>query len=624
MARPKPIPAHPPPCGPVEDRDEVTIRFAGDAGDAMQLAGTQFGAASVACGNDVTTLPDPPAEIRAPAGSLAGVSGLQVHFSRREIHAPGDTLNALVAMNPAALRAHLADLEPGGILIANADAFGPAELQAAGYAANPLTDGSLQGYHLLAVPVSSLNRSAVAPAKLTPREADRCKNFFALGLACWLYERPLDPILGWVRRKFDKNHSLQEAHTLTLLAGYAYGETIEALPVHYRVAGAALPPGRYRRLSGSRALALGLTAAAQSAGLPLVFAGYPISPATELLHQMFELKSFGVQAVQAEDEIAAINLALGAAFGGALGATATSGPGLSLKAETLGLAVMAELPLIVIDVQRAGPATGLPTKVEQADLLQALFGRHGECPLPVLAPCSPADGFAIALEAARIAVRFMTPVLVLSDGYLANGAEAWRVPSPEELPKLDVRRPAPTANGTPFMPYHRDERLSRPWAVPGTPGLEHRTGGLEKEDPSGNVSYDPLNHEWMVQTRARKVAGIAADIPELTVDGPEQGDLLVLGWGSTYGAIQAAVQRARHKGHAVAAAHLRYLCPMPRNTAAVLGRYRKVLVPELNTGQLRLWLRAAYLVETIGLNKVQGRPFRVSEIERKIEIVLAG
>jgi 2-oxoglutarate ferredoxin oxidoreductase subunit alpha len=597
----------------------------------MQLAGSQFGNASAACGNDVSTLPEPPSEIRAPAGSLAGVSGMQVHFSRHEIHTAGDVLNALVAMNPAALRNNLGDLEPGGLLVVNADAFTAADLQQAGYTSNPLTDGSLQGFQLLAVPITTLNREAVAPAKLTPREADRCKNFFALGLACWLYERPLTPILRWVQSKFARNPSLQEAHKLTLQAGHAFGETVEALPVHYRVEKAKLPPGRYRRITGGQALAIGLTTAAERAGLPLVFAGYPISPATDLLHQMCDLKHFGVQAIQAEDELAAINMALGAAFGGALGATATSGPGLSLKAETLGLAVMAELPLIVIDVQRAGPATGLPTKTEQADLLQALFGRHGECPLPVLAQQSPSDGFAIVLEAVRLAVRFMTPVVVLSDGYLANGGEAWCVPCPDELPDLKVKKvSAPSAVGRTergadtFLPYQRDERLARPWAAPGTPGLEHRSGGLEKEDPTGEVSYDPLNHEWMVQTRARKVANIAADVPFLEVDGPPQGELLVLGWGGTYGGIQGAVCRARRKGLPVSAAHLRYLNPMPSNTGAVLQQFRRVLVPELNSGQLCLLLRAMYLVDAVGLNKVQGRPFQVAEIERKIEELLLG
>jgi 2-oxoglutarate ferredoxin oxidoreductase subunit alpha len=618
MPSSKPTLAPPPPRKPAEVLDEVTIRFAGDARDAMLLAGNRFGSASAACGNDVSTLPDPPAEIRAPAGALAGVSSLQVHFSRHESHTPGDVLNALVAMNPAALRAHLSDLDAGGILIVNSDAFTPEDLHHAGYATNPLEDGSLSAYRLIAVPITTLNREAVAPANLTTKEADRCKNFFALGLACWLYERPPDPTLSWVQQKFDKNPSLVEAHSLTFLAGYAHGETHAALPVHYRVAAAPMPAGRYRRLTGSEALALGLVTAARQSGRSLVFAGYPIGPSTEVLHQLCALAHFGVQAVQSEDPIAAINMALGAAFGGALGATATSGPGLSLMAETLGLAVIAELPLIVIDVQRAGPATGLPTKVEQADLLAALFGRHGECPLPVLAPRSPSDGFVIALEATRLAMRYMTPVLVLSDGYLASGAEAWRVPAESELAALDVPA-APNAGSTPFQPYSRDERLARPWAAPATAGQEHCTGGLEKEELTGNVSYDPINHEQMVQTRARKVALIAADVPELTVDGPEQGELLVLGWGSTFGAIQVAVRRARSAGHNVAAAHLRHLNPLPRNTAEVLGRYKKILVPELNTGHLRLLLRATLLVDAVGLNKVQGRPFLAREIASKIE-----
>ena len=619
MPVPKLVPVHPPPQEPALELDEVTVRFAGDAGDAMQLAGNQFGNASAVCGNDVNILPDPPAEIRAPAGSLAGVSGLQVHFSRHEIHGPGDVLNALVVMNPAALRANLADLEPGGILIVNADAFTPEDLQQAGYDANPLTDGSLKEYQLFAASITTLNRQAVAPTKLTTREADRCKNFFALGLACWLYDRPLEPILSWAQTKYAKNLSLVDAHSLTLRAGHAYGENTEALPVRYRVPRATLPAGRYRRVTGNQALVFGLVAAADRADRSLVFAGYPISPATEMLHQMCDLKRYGVQAVQAEDEIAAINMALGAAFGGALGVTATSGPGLSLVAETLGLAVIAELPLVVINVQRAGPAMGLPSKTEQADLLQAVFGRHGECPLPVLAPSSPSDGFAIAVEAVRLATRYMTPVLVLSEGSLANGAEPWRVVTLNELPNLCVPTPRASDNGSPFLPYRRDERLARPWATPGMPGLEYRTGGLEKEDQTGNVSYDPLNHEWMVHTRARKIANITADIPPLAVDGPERGNLLVLGWGGTFAAIHAAVRRSRQKGLPVAAAHLRYINPLPANTGDVLRCYKKVLVPELNTGQLRLLLRATNQIDAIGLNKVQGRPFMVEEIERKIE-----
>jgi 2-oxoglutarate ferredoxin oxidoreductase subunit alpha len=618
MSTAKPAPAPLLPCDAVVELEEVTIRFAGDARDAMLLAGNRFGSAAAAGGNDVSTLPDPPAEIRAPAGALAGVSSLQVHFSSCEIHTPGDVLNALVAMNPAALRAYLPDVAPGGIIIVNGDTFTPDELQHAGYTMNPLADGSLSAYRVIAVPITTLNREAVGPANLTLKEADRCKNFFALGLASWLYDQPTDPTLSWVQQKFARNPSLVEAHSLSFLAGYAYGETLEAFPVPYRVGRAELPPGRYRRITGSEAMALGLVAAARQARRALVYAGYPISPSTEIMHQLCALTHFGVQAVHAEDPIAALNMALGAAYGGALGATATSGPGMSLAAETLGLAVMAELPLVVIDVQRVGPAAGLATKVEQADLLAALFGRHGECPLPVLAPRSPGDGFATVMEAARLAMRYMTPVLMLADGHLANGAEAWRVPSVSELPDLAPAADPPQT----CQPYQRDVRLARPWVMPGTPGLEHRTGGQEREDPTGNVSYDAVNHETMVATRARKIANIAADIPELAVDGPAHGDVLVCGWGSTFGAIHAAVRRARRKGHAVAAAHLRYLNPLPANTAEVLRRYRHVLVPELNSGQLRLWLRATCLIDAIGLNKVQGRPFAVSEIECKIEEII--
>jgi 2-oxoglutarate ferredoxin oxidoreductase subunit alpha len=627
MAPPRHTPAETPPArGVVEERDEVTIRFAGDAGDGMQLVGNQFTSATALLGNDFSTLPNFPAEIRAPAGSLAGVSGYQIHFSRFTTHTPGDVLDALVAMNPAALRTNLADLEPGGIVIANADAFVASDLEKAGYASNPLTDGSLKGYKVYALPIGKLNREAVAKISLTPREADRCKNFFALGLVCWLYERPLEQTLAWVREKFAKNPAVLEANLRTLKAGYHYGETSEALPVHYRVGRAAIKPGRYRRVTGNEAAALGLAAAGLSASRPVVFGGFPVAPACEILHRLTELKRFGVHAVQAEDELAASNVALGAAFAGALGATATSGPGLCLQTEALGLAVMTELPLVVIDVQRAGPSTGLPTKTEQADLLTALFGRPGECPLPVLAAATPADCFAICYEAARLALRYMTPVVVLSDGHLASGAEPWRVPAPDELPATDAPPYPPAAgpNGTPFLPYRRDDRLARPWVVPGTPGLEHRTGGLEKEDQTGHVSYDPLNHEWMVQTRARKIANIAADIPELKVSGPDAGDLLVVGWGGTCGTIEAAVRRCQRKGLSVAAAHLRYLNPLPRNTGDVLRRYKKVLVAELNTGQLRLLLRSQVLVDAAGLNKVQGRPFLVREVEKKIEAMLRG
>jgi 2-oxoglutarate ferredoxin oxidoreductase subunit alpha len=614
---------------PAEERESVTIRFAGDSGDGMQLAGTQFTHTSALLGNDISTLPDFPAEIRAPAGTLAGVSGFQIHFSSADIHTPGDRLDALVAMNAAALKTNLKDLAPGGILIVNTDAFAPPDLQRAGYEASPLEDGSLRGYRVLAVPITALNRSAVADLKLSTREADRCKNFFALGLVYWLYERPLEPTARWIRAKFARNLAVREANTRTLRAGYSYGETVEVLPVHYRVARAPIAPGVYRKVTGNEALALGLVAAARQAGLDLFYASYPITPASDVLHQLANLKRFGVRTLQAEDEIAAVGAAIGASFGGALGVTATSGPGVCLKAEAVGLAVMTELPLVLIDVQRGGPSTGLPTKTEQADLLQAMFGRHGECPVCVVAPAAPADCFAMIFEAVRLAVRFMTPVYFLSDGYLANGAEPWRLPRVEDLPRIPVQHPsAPPSSGgrhgAAFLPYARDERLVRAWAVPGTPGLEHRIGGLEKADVTGDVSYDPLNHERMVQMRAQKVANIAGEIPPLEVSGPAEGDLLVLGWGSTFGAIRTAVQRAQRKGLAVAHAHLRYLNPMPGNTGDVVKRYRRVLVPELNRGQLRLLLRAEFLVDALGLNKVQGRPFLVSEIEEKIGEVILG
>jgi 2-oxoglutarate ferredoxin oxidoreductase subunit alpha len=615
-----------PPSHLTEDLDSATIRLAGDSGDGMQLAGTQFMNTSAILGNDISTLPDFPAEIRAPAGTLAGVSGFQVHFSSHDIHTPGDLLNTLVAMNPAALKTNLKDLESGGILVVNKDAFSAGDLHKAGYKSNPLEDGSLKSYRVISVPMTTLNREAVADLKLSPREADRCKNFFALGLVYWLYERSLDPTLKWIRSKFGKNPAVLEANSRALKAGYNFGDTTEAMPVHYRVPKAKIPPGRYRKLTGNEAVAMGLVAASQQSGLPLFFAGYPITPASDILHALSELKRFAVRTMQAEDEIAAIGAAIGASFGGALGVTATSGPGVCLKSEAIGLAVMTELPLVVIDVQRGGPSTGLPTKTEQADLLQAMYGRNGECPAAIVAPRSPADCFDMIIEAARLAVGFMTPVFFLSDGYLANGAEPWRIPSVADLPKFaprQIKEPNAFKDGDPvFMPYKRDNRLVRDWAVPGTPGLEHRIGGLEKEDVTGNVSYDPANHEHMVKTRAGKIANIANEIPELTVDGPQEGDLLVSGWGGTYGSIVTAVQRAQRKGFKVAHAHFRYLNPMPRNTAAVLKRYKKVLVPELNNGQLLFLLRSKYLVDAVGLNKIQGRPFLVSEITAKIESML--
>jgi 2-oxoglutarate ferredoxin oxidoreductase subunit alpha len=606
----------------VEELQSATIRLCGDSGDGMQLAGTQFTNTSAIFGNDIATFPDFPAEIRAPAGTLAGVSGFQVHFSSSAIHTPGDKLNALIAMNPAALRTNLKDLESAGILIVNADSFGSGDLHKAGLKVNPLEDGSLKGYRLFKVPITTLNRNAVADIKLSTREADRCKNFFALGLVYWLYERPLEPTIKWIRDKFHKNPAVMEANTRTLKAGYNYGETCEALPVHYRVPKAPIKPGKYRKITGNEAIAMGLAAAANVANIPLMYASYPITPASDILHSLSEMKRYGVRTIQAEDEIAAMGAALGASFGGALGVTATSGPGICLKSEAIGLAVMTELPCVIIDVQRGGPSTGLPTKTEQADLLQAMFGRNGECPAAILAPCSPADCFAMVFEAVRLAIGFMTPVFLLSDGYLANGAEPWLIPNVADLPRIQVKHPTePNSNGNGdahFLPYKRDDRLVRPWAIPGAAGLEHRIGGLEKEDITGNVSYDPANHEHMIRTRAKKIANIADDIPLLKVTGPEQGDLLVVGWGGTHGSILTAVERSIRKGLKVAHAHLRYLNPMPKNIGDVLKRYKKILVPELNAGQLRMLLRAQFLVDAVGLNKIQGRPFLVSEIETKI------
>jgi 2-oxoglutarate ferredoxin oxidoreductase subunit alpha len=635
--------------GKVQELESVTIRFAGDSGDGMQLAGTQFTNVSAILGNDIATFPDFPAEIRAPAGTLAGVSGFQVHFASTDIHTPGDRLNALVAMNPAALKTNLRDLEPGGILVVNSDAFGTSDLAKAGYKTNPLDDGSLKGYRVIRVPVNKLNREAVAECKLSPREADRCKNIFALGLVYWMYERPMEPTLKWIKDKFSKNPAVLEANTRTLKAGYNYGETVEILPVHYKVAKAKIPPGTYRKITGNEALAYGLVAASQLSNIPLVYSSYPITPASSILEALSDMKRFGVKTLQAEDEIAAIGVAIGASFGGAIGCTGTSGPGICLKSEAIGLAVMTELPLVVIDVQRGGPSTGLPTKTEQADLLQVLYGRNGECPVAVIAAKTPSDCFNMAFEAVRIATRFMTPVILLSDGYIANGAEPWPIPKIDSLPRIEIKHPTapnakgevvkqaePPANGQTregdhyppaadgkFLPYKRDEFLVRPWAVPGTAGLEHRIGGIEKQDVTGNVNYEPANHEHMIRTRAQKVANIALTIPDLKVEGATEGDLLLIGWGGTYGAIATAVQRAVRNGKKVGHAHLQYLNPMPKNTGDVLKRFKKILVPELNAGQLIQLLRAKFLVDAVGLNKFQGRPFLVSEIEAKIEEMLS-
>lgn len=608
---------------PVKERIDVptvTIRFAGDSGDGMQLTGTQFTNTSAIFGNDISTLPDFPAEIRAPAGSLPGVSGFQVNFSSRDIRTPGDEPNVLVAMNPAALKVNLGDLEQGGILIVNSDAFTENNLKKAGYTQNPLEDGSLSGYRLFSLPITSLNANALSECKLTKKEVDRCKNFFALGLMFWLYDRPMKHTLDWIDMKFKKNPELAKANALALKAGYYYGETAEIFTTHYVVHKAQLSPGKYRNITGNEATAIGFVTASQLVGRPLFYASYPITPASDILHELSRHQNFGVKTMQAEDEIAAMGAAIGASFVGNLGLTGTSGPGLCLKSEGLNLAIMTELPVVVIDVQRGGPSTGLPTKTEQADLLQALFGRNSESPLAVIAPATPAECFYMAIEAWRIAIKYMTPVIFLSDGYLANGSEPWKIPDVSSLPKIPLEF---RTNPEGFYPYSRDpETLARPWAIPGTPGLEHRIGGLEKQHITGNVSYDPENHQRMVNLRAEKVARIAQDIPDIEVFGEAEGELLVVGWGGTYGAITAAVEEVRARNLSVSSIHLRYLNPFPKNLGNILGRFEKILVPELNLGQLALLLRAKYLVPAISFGKVKGKPFKISEIIDKIEETL--
>lgn len=604
-----------------KDLQEVTIRFAGDSGDGMQLTGTQFTNTSAVFGNDISTLPDFPAEIRAPAGSLPGVSGFQLNFSSRDIRTPGDEPNVLVAMNPAALRVNLPDLEQGGILIVNSDAFNANNLKKAGYTNNPIEDGSLSGYRLFSLPITSLNANALAETTLTKKEIDRCKNFFALGILYWLYDRPMKVTLDWIESRFKKNPELVKANTLSLKAGYYYGETTELFTTHYRVDKAKLAPGKYRNITGNEATAIGFVTASQLAGRPLFYASYPITPASDILHELSKHQNFGVKSFQAEDEIAAMGAAIGASFSGYLGLTGTSGPGLCLKSEALNLAVMTELPVVVVDVQRGGPSTGLPTKTEQADLLQAMFGRNSESPVAIVAPSTPGDCFSMAIEAWRIAVKYMTPVLYLSDGYLANGSEPWRIPKIEDLPKIDVKFRTEVEG---FFPYLRDpETLARPWAIPGTPGLEHRIGGLEKQDVTGNVSYDPENHDHMVRLRAEKIARIANDIPEVEVLGEKEGEILVVGWGGTYGAITAAVEECRTKRNLpVSSIHLRYLNPFPKNLADVLGRFEKVLIPELNLGQLALLIRGKFLIPARSFTKVKGKPFKISEIIDQIEETL--
>jgi 2-oxoglutarate ferredoxin oxidoreductase subunit alpha len=601
--------------------DRVTIRFAGDSGDGMQLTGTQFTRNAAAFGNDISTFPDYPAEIRAPAGSLPGVSGFQLSFSSTDIHTPGDAPDVLVAMNPAALKANLGELPAGGALIVNEDAFTPGNLAKVGYASNPLTDGSLKQWNVFSVPVSTLNGRALEGLGLTSKQVDLTKNFFALGLMFWLYERDMAATISWIDDKFSKRPEIAEGNKRALKAGYNFGETTEIFHERYVVPPAKLAPGKYRNITGNEATALGNVAAAQLAGRTLFYGSYPITPASDILHQLAGYKNFGVKTFQAEDEIAAVGAAIGASYGGAMGLTASSGPGIALKSEAMGLAVMVELPLVVIDVQRAGPSTGMPTKTEQGDLLQVLFGRNGESPLVVLAPATPGECFTFAIEAWRIALKYMTPVVYMSDAFLANGAEPWQIPNVDDLPAIAVSNRTEREG---FYPYLRDaETLARPWAVPGTPLLEHRIGGLEKADTLGNVSYDPDNHHRMTLLRAAKVAGVAADIPPLEVYGPEEGDLLVLGWGSTYGAIRSAVERLQERGASVAHAHLRYLNPLPANTGDVLARYRRILIPEINLGQLLMLIRARFLIDAIGYNRVRGKPFRIAELEAEAERVLA-
>jgi 2-oxoglutarate/2-oxoacid ferredoxin oxidoreductase subunit alpha len=608
---------------PVEQVHDVVIRFAGDSGDGMQLTGGRFTSETALLGNDLSTLPDFPAEIRAPAGSLPGVSGFQIHFSDEDILTPGDAPDVLVAMNPAALKTNLRDLPKGAVLIVNTDAFTDRNLDKAGYAANPLEDGSLGHFHVHAVALTTLTQEAVKEAGITKREAERSKNMFALGLMSWLYNRPTEATVAFLERKFATRPDIADANVRAFKAGYNYGETSEDFAVSYEVAPARLPPGRYRNITGNQALAAGLVAAGAQSGLPLFLGAYPITPASGILEELARYKQFGVRTFQAEDEIAAAGAALGASFGGSLGVCTSSGPGVVLKMETIGLAVTLELPLLIIDVQRAGPSTGMPTKPEQADLLLVMFGRNAESPIPVLAASTPGGCFHAAIEAARIALKYRTPVFLLSDAYLANGAEPWLIPDPEALPDISTEfADRPNDDGR-FQPYLRDpQTLARPWAIPGTPGLEHRIGGLEKQDVTGNVSYDPENHDAMVRLRAQKVAGVASDIPELAVDHDPGAKLLVLGWGGTYGPITAAVKRVRAAGGKVAQAHLQYLNPMPRNTGEVLRRYERVLLPEMNLGQLLKLVRAEFLIDAVGYNRVRGLPFTSAELADAIEGML--
>jgi 2-oxoglutarate ferredoxin oxidoreductase subunit alpha len=606
----------------IEERERVVVRFAGDSGDGMQVAGDRFTSATAMLGNDLATLPDFPAEIRAPRGTLHGVSAFQIHFASRDILTPGDRPNVLVVMNPAALRTNLGLLERGGTVIANEDEFGDRNLEKAGYAANPLDDGSLDGYQLYRVPMESLTLRATEGIKgVTNREASRAKNFFALGLLSWMYSRPTDVTTSWIEKRFAGRPEIRDANLAAFNAGWNFGETTEIFATQVEVKPAPAQPGTYRNTNGATALAWGLIAASVKSGLSLFYASYPITPASELLHELSRHKNFGVRTFQAEDEIAAANMALGAAFGGHLGVTGTAGPGIDLKSETIGLGVMYELPMVIVDVQRAGPSTGMPTKTEASDLLAVMFGRHGESPVPIVAAYTPAQCFEAAIEAVRIAVTYRTPVYLLSDTYLGNSSEPWLLPDVGSLPAIDPGFTTESNSSDGFMPYLRDERLARPWALPGTPGLQHRLGGLEKQDETGHISYDPVNHEHMTTVRAAKVARIADDIPELEVDDPD-ASVLVLGWGSTYGAIQAAARRVRARDGRVATAHLLHLNPFPRNLGEVVRSFEHVLVPEMNSGQLTKLLRAEFLVDVACFSKVQGQPIHAGELEQAIERLL--
>jgi len=602
---------------------DVTIRFAGDSGDGMQLTGMQFTSTTALFGNDLATAPDYPAEIRAPAGSLYGVSSFQLHFSSHDILTPGDAPDVLVAMNPAALKTNLKMLRNGGIVVINTDAFDAKNLELAKYTANPLEDGTLEGYRVYKIPITKLTLGSLKDLGLSNKNAQRCKNFFALGIMYWLYDRPMEPTLKWITEKFAKDPSIQEANTRALKGGYYFGETAEIFSNRYEVKPSKFNPGVYRNITGNEAVALGAVAAGVKSGLPVFLGSYPITPASDILHELSHYKNFNVRTFQAEDEIAGVTSAIGAAFAGALAMTTTSGPGVALKQEALGLAIMTELPLVVVNVQRGGPSTGLPTKTEQADLMQAMYGRNGEAPMPVIAAATPADCFDSFYESARIALKYMVPVMFLSDGSLANGSEPWLLPNVKDLKPFDLKIITARKNGDAFKPYQRDEDLARPWALPGTPGLEHRIGGLEKADITGNVSYDPANHELMCHLRAEKVLRIQTEIPPTKIFGEQSGDLLVLGWGSTYGAITSAVEKLITAGKPVSSAHIRFLNPLPPDLGSVLKRFKRVLIPEMNMGQLIKIIRATYLIDAVGLNKIQGLPMTAEEVERKITEMLA-